>query len=387
MENKILHICSGIRPGGGPSGYLYNLHMASKFDDNYFVVDDSNESSNRDNTAYRKIKWIPKFLLKNMLCFKYIFSLLGLMKIDNEVKISNFKYVLCHSAPVAARALRLCDKDHKVKIGFMPHGPVSYTTETLDDVEAKYGCIFFRYLYSFVMSYLENKIFLKSSFIVTAAKEGLESYNNITIDFNDKIFEVTTGLPMLKCKSSKQEIRKKLGISDDKFVVGFFGRYNSHKGYDYFYDEAMSSSNEHVLYISAGAGPITKPDSCNYKNYGWRSDIEELISACDIVAIPNRHTYFDLLPLECFSLSRPVAASYNGGNKKLCKLSSAALPFELKSGKLNSLIDNIYNNFSSFAKLGDEAKTSFKNLFSDKMFVNEHNSLFLSLDKFFDKNK
>ena len=59
MEHKIFHLCSGIRPGGGPAGYLYNLHQSSKSIHANFIVDDSNESKIRSNTSYNKIKNIP----------------------------------------------------------------------------------------------------------------------------------------------------------------------------------------------------------------------------------------------------------------------------------------------------------------------------------------
>ncbi|MCH2696936.1 MULTISPECIES: glycosyltransferase [Citrobacter] len=382
MEHKIFHLCSGIRPGGGPAGYLYNLHQSSKSIHANFIVDDSNESKIRSNTSYNKIKNIPHFLLKNLLCIKYIISLLGLKATAGEGNVNNYKYVLCHSAPVAARILKRYKKD-KVKIGFMPHGPVSYTVETLDDIEAKYGALLFRFVYFRIMSYLENRIFYLADFIVVAAKEGLESYSDIKVSYEHKLFEVTTGLPPLMCDIPQNEIRERLDIPRDKFVVGFFGRYNYHKGYDYFYDELELTKNENILFISAGIGPITKEERTNYKNYGWRTDINELIYACDIVVIPNRHTYFDLLPLECLSLSRPVAVSFIGGNKKLCDLTQAAIPFNLEKGELSNLLKKLSSDKIYYNRFNKNAKTSFEQIFTSAKFVEGHNNLFSSLDDYF----
>ncbi|EBQ5309215.1 glycosyltransferase family 4 protein, partial [Salmonella enterica] len=305
-------------------------------------------------------------------------------KISNEKNIFNFKYNLGHSVPVAARLLKL-NKNKTVKIGLMPHGPVSYTTETLDDVESKYGKIYFRGFYFRIMSLLENNIFNKVDFVTVAAREGMESYQDINIQYEYKLFEVTSGLPPLICNTNKSDARKLLDIPDDKFIVGFFGRYNRHKGYDFFYDEVISSANEKVFFISAGIGPIIKKEAHNYKNFGWRSDINNLITACDIIVIPNRHTYFDLLPLECFSLSRPVAVSLIGGNKKLCSLTQAAIPFKLNCGELNNLVNNLSNNKTDYKKLESLAKKSYDELFSDKVFVTNHNSLLSSLNDFFCK--
>jgi glycosyltransferase involved in cell wall biosynthesis len=53
------------------------------------------------------------------------------------------------------------------------------------------------------------------------------------------------------------------------------------------------------------------------KNLGWRSDIHDLVNAVDLVVIPNRSTYFDLLPLEVSAVGRCIVSTLTGGNRQL----------------------------------------------------------------------
>ncbi|MDE9486655.1 glycosyltransferase [Xenorhabdus bovienii] len=387
MFHKLLHFTTEIRPGGGPPGYLYNL---KKIEKNYnYHVFSVNENMSRDNTSYNKIKF-PKLILRHLLCLKYLISLLGIKKIKEEKKIFDYDFVLAHTAPIAARLISINKNEgKKTKIGFMPHGPVSYSIEVLDDIESKYGKFITRRIYEKALSHFENQIFNRADFISVAAKKGLDAYTNIKCDYKNKLFEVTTGLPELKCDLNQNEIRNELNIPPNSFVVGFFGRYNHHKGYDFFCNEILlNKSHENIFFISAGTGPISEIKNNNYINFGWRRDIEKLITACDLVVLPNRYTYFDLLPLECLSLSRPVAVSKTGGNIKLLSLSSAIIGFDMKEGNLIETINRLASkNKEELNILNRSARKSFERNFNEIAFSNNHEALFSNIKKYFKNNK
>lgn len=224
-------------------------------------------------------------------------------------------------------------------------------------------------------------------FIVTAAKEGLNAYTDIKIDYSNKLFEVTTGLPEIKSSLSKAEARNLIGLPLNKMVVGYFGRYHSHKGYDiYRQGIELLSARDDILFISAGIGPLDVLSSNNYINFGWRTDIQNLITACDIIVLPNRYTYFDLLPLECLSLSRPVAISRIGGNLKLERLCPVAFGFDMSVGELSKLI-SWYAERSNDEKLQyeEKARYSFNTHFDEFNFSKNHDELYQALEKFSSK--
>lgn len=374
MINKILHVNSNIRPGGGPAGYLYNLKKTITKDSNFNVFSPE-QSQERDNTVYNKRK-IPVFLLRHLLCIKYIFNLLGLFKIKNENEILNYKYILSHTAPITSRILKI---NKASIIGIMPHGPLSYSIESLDDLEDKYGKFLFRSFYQKILNKLENNIFKKVDFISVATKDGIDGYNNITIDF-DKLFEVTTGLPGLETTQTKESARKSLGLPADKFIVGYFGRYNHHKGYDYLCSEIDNNNDKNILFISAGVGPLSSTAVDNYIDFGWRKDIDILITSCDFIVVPNRFTYFDLLPLECLSLSRPVILSNVGGNKTLAKIMGDVRIFNLQNGSLNTILTELAKlSNQELNNINQLSKTIFDTNFNEYCFNLNHEKLFHDL--------
>ncbi|HHL2562102.1 TPA: glycosyltransferase [Yersinia enterocolitica] len=381
MINKILHFIDVIRPGGGPSGYLYNLKNAEEGHD-YFVY---SVSRSDDRTGQYNKKKFPTFILRHILAITYIIRLLGLKKIPNEQIINKYKYTLVHSVPMASRLLKV--KHKEIKLGLMYHGPVSYSTEVMDNLVLGYGDFLSKAFYKRILQYLENRLYKKMDFIVTAAKEGLNAYTDIKFDYENKLFEVTTGLPEIKSRLSKMEARDLVGLPQNKMVVGYFGRYHSHKGYDIYRQEIdLLSTRDDIQFISAGIGPLNAVSSNNYINFGWRTDIQNLITACDIIALPNRYTYFDLLPLECLSLSRPVAVSRIGGNLKLERLCPVAFGFDMKPGELSKLIA-WYAEKSNDEKMQyeEKARCSFNTHFDEFNFSRNHDELYLALEDFFAK--
>jgi glycosyltransferase involved in cell wall biosynthesis len=95
----------------------------------------------------------------------------------------------------------------------------------------------------------------------------------------------------------------------------FAGRYVSHKGYDLFCDaaELIGENIDGIEFVTLGDGPMKK--SCRYvTDLGWRNDVFNVLETADIVVIPNRIAYYDLLPLECAAFGKPLVMTKVGGN-------------------------------------------------------------------------
>jgi glycosyltransferase involved in cell wall biosynthesis len=69
-----------------------------------------------------------------------------------------------------------------------------------------------------------------------------------------------------------------------------------------------------VAFYSFGDGPI-QLKSKHVTNMGWRSDVLHFLRDVDIVVVPNRIAYYDLLPLECAALGKPLVMTAVGGSK------------------------------------------------------------------------
>jgi len=101
---------------------------------------------------------------------------------------------------------------------------------------------------------------------------------------------------------------------EEGFVVLFAGRYVSHKGYDLFCEAAdlLASKEEAITFCSVGGGDAVR--GANVVDLGWRDDIYTYLKAADLIAVPNRVAYYDLLPLECAYLGKPMVMTQVGGN-------------------------------------------------------------------------
>src|SRR5690606_22148123 len=103
---------------------------------------------------------------------------------------------------------------------------------------------------------------------------------------------VISGVEKLRVDKEKNEVLAEIGVSNEKKLFGFFGRYHEHKGFDRFIKIVKYFSNDpHIQFICAGQGELTPPNLPNLKNLGWRKDIANIMNACDGVFVLNRYTY------------------------------------------------------------------------------------------------
>jgi len=130
-------------------------------------------------------------------------------------------------------------------------------------------------------------------------------------------------------------------------------------------------------FFSAGAGEIQEAES-NVFNLGWRKDIAEIISAMDLIIVPNTVTYFDLLPIESLMLGTPVAVSAVGGNKWLLKEVNDNSVQELK---LYAEGDNLKCIIGSLVRRVEFRNSNLYNFFNDCAFINAHENLLPKIEE------
>lgn len=97
--------------------------------------------------------------------------------------------------------------------------------------------------------------------------------------------------------------------------VLFVGRYVPHKGYDMFIDTAEQLVRDGVRasFWTLGGGPMRR-ESASVTDLGWHDEPHAVIARADIIVVPNRIAYFDLLPLEAAALGRGLVLTEVGGN-------------------------------------------------------------------------
>ncbi len=117
--------------------------------------------------------------------------------------------------------------------------------------------------------------------------------------------------------------KRELGIPEDHRVVGMVGRYVWEKGYREFFEAAQSICREceRVSFVTVGVPLESERDPVDFsllQRLGLeervfvlksRSDMPELYSLMDVVALPSYREGFPRSLMEASAMSRPVVAS------------------------------------------------------------------------------
>jgi glycosyltransferase involved in cell wall biosynthesis len=125
------------------------------------------------------------------------------------------------------------------------------------------------------------------------------------------------------------DIREELGLAPDDVVVSFVGQIREMKGVDLFIRMAHAISEPSAKFLIVGEcrDPDKFPgayseerlrremgDDARIKYVGYRSDVENVYRASDVVVMPSRSGEpFGLVNIEAGASCRPVVATRDGG--------------------------------------------------------------------------
>lgn len=132
--------------------------------------------------------------------------------------------------------------------------------------------------------------------------------------------------------------------------ICFIGRYIEHKGYDLFCAASSLLGEEGIVaeFVTIGDGPM-KQSLPHVTDLGWRNDIYIALQEADIIIVPNRIAYYDLLPLECAALGKPLVMTAVGGNVDQLRDLPDSIPCSEPSiphlaSAIRKAIDEFYRN-------------------------------------------
>lgn len=336
---KIVIPAYEIKQGGGPAGYINYINTALKgfsCRDIEIVTAISDGSLNvvfeKKNASIKNllIKIIGKKIydyINAKIRFPYIIKTKLIPKIG---AIKSSKKIIHAHDPIIFKCLFKYAKKNNMRIIYTQHSPLPVCIERGKfsygvDGKIKISKIDKR------MEKLERFAFENADAIFAPTEYSHDSYRDFLPWFNG----VRNEKKFIYCPTGIQSVMhrvvdtadNKYKLDERKMQVGFIGRYQHDKGYDIYCDCAKILSDKGFVFCSAGDGPL-KNNSEYVMDFGWISDVQELIKACDIFVIANRFTYFDLLPLEVIAQGKSVILSNVGGNKYFINKSPGILVVE-----------------------------------------------------------
>lgn len=307
-----------LSPRGGPYGVGYYYYCESKKRNDNII-----DFIHTPSLSQKNKKFIPFFLIKIIRSIRKIINTNKFFHKKNSSQVINFNdYDVIHFNTT----LHLYEQRYNLKnydgiVVLSSHSPMPYFREVLDEMN-----LFERFfIFNSKKKYeeLDRFSFEKADYLIFPCIEAEEPYYN-NWNYYEKIHNekkykyVPTGIQVAKAKYSKNEIREKLNIDKDKFIVSFVGRHNKVKGYDLLKKigkEILNNDEETYFLICGNEKPIKKLKHDRWIEIGWTENQYSYINASDVFILPNRETYFDLVMLEVLSLGKIIIASRTGGNK------------------------------------------------------------------------
>lgn len=180
--------------------------------------------------------------------------------------------------------------------------------------------IFHKFLYNRV-----NKIFAISNFIRQNVIDTCPVPEN-------KVYLLQNGVNLSefnKSKYEREDIRKELGISNEKILIGLVGRITLGKGHYELIKAAEIINKKHrvnVIFLIVGSSSKQEEHiekeikklaaQCGVENIiflGYRTDIARILAGMDILVFPSHEESFGITLLEAMAMEVPVVATGNAG--------------------------------------------------------------------------
>lgn len=168
-----------------------------------------------------------------------------------------------------------------------------------------------------------NRVLAISQSVATTLKECGVSQEQLTVIHHGTDIEAFE-----KLTRTRGEVRSELGLSSDDVTVGILGRVAEEKGHQYLFDAALSLGLSRPLkFVVVGDGPLAEMCQRYVQEKGlagrvifhpFRSDINNVINALDIVTVPSTwEEPCSAVIQQAMALAKPVVATRVGGNPEM----------------------------------------------------------------------
>jgi glycosyltransferase involved in cell wall biosynthesis len=189
----------------------------------------------------------------------------------------------------------------------------------------------------------------------------------------DFVSTAYAGVPPLEPTATPAESRYALGLREDQFVVGYFGRLVPEKGVDTLVRAAAKlPKNVRVEIFGDGFARADlealslKLLNTNVTFRGMIPDVRNAMSAMDVIAMPSFwDEAFPYAVLEANSLSKPVIATRTGGLPEMILDGHTGLLFDRNdSDRLAELITDLAEHPDRVEEMGFAARERQRELFT-----------------------
>lgn len=363
MKKILIWYLYELENSGGPKGYLYNIHKYLTSFPNpqiTFLVDLITPIKAKKFQRSLKQTFFSRILndIKQILNFTWRHYNYKCSNLDS-INIEDFDIVHIHDV---AEYFRFKNKypTFSGKVVLTNHSPCPWAYEMMSPYDK------FVHLVQPYAIYKECQAYKEVDYLMFPCKNAREPYEvnksikNTFTNNENKFFYVPSAILDFEINEAKMQHFSDLGIPDNAFVITYFGRHNSIKGYDILktVGEVLLDKYPNLYILCAGQGDILPLNHKRWIELGFINNTQELLHQADLYISANRETYFDLVVLEILRSSTKALLSNTGGNKyfkKFDKEKSIGLDF-FDVNNMPELLSKVEGNILCKQKTPDEYK-------------------------------
>jgi glycosyltransferase involved in cell wall biosynthesis len=207
-----------------------------------------------------------------------------------------------------------------------------------------------------------------------------------------KILAIPNGIaPLTEPKLPRIEVRRELGVRNRDLMILTLARLAPDKGIQFLIESAplLLRVERAIQIVIAGDGPMRSQLEQQARKLGvsdwvtflgFREDVSELLSACDVVALPSMREGLSIALLEAMASEKPLIVTNIGSHAEVA--SQAEIARLVPPGDPQALAEAILELASDptlRARLGANAKVLFHDHYTEQTMLNTYKRLYFDL--------
>lgn len=184
-------------------------------------------------------------------------------------------------------------------------------------------------------------------------------------------------------------VHAEFSLPPDAELIGIFARVNEFKGQHLLVQalRRIVAVRPHAYLLCVG--PVephvqkalweiaaTDGVSERVRFTGTRNDVQHLLGAMDVIALPSRYEACSMAIIEAMAMGKPVIATRAGGNPELINDHETGMLIERNPDALADAIITLLNDTTIRNRMGSAARKSAETRFSAKIMVDNIESLY-----------
>lgn len=366
MSKRVFVLTSAILRGGGPPGYVYNQMVG------YETLQRTGRVTNEFIFLGKtRLHDRPPTLGPATSTIKDLIIALGAKRTIQDVmaifsqRQRQFKQEIDKADVIIFQGLYNTHLARRAKrrgiVVYMPHSPVIAADEIRDALSDS-GKRMRTGSHKSFENEERDMIRIADAVVFASVGAGAEYKQHFSDDLAGKVAYLKSGIRVTAAAESKNTDNI---LPRDRVTILSAGRYASHRGVDLFWSAAhrLAEMGCDAAFYTAGSGPL-KMETPHVGDLGWREDIFDVIRAADIIVVPNRRGYYDLFPIECAALGKPLVMTRVGGNADIAGDLPDVIPCEPTVESLVDAIQTAIETYKNSPGWGERNRQSYEAAFT-----------------------